>query len=78
MVVGVAPRFTVVTIWVAQSVVERPVSAAYSTQCIIAYIVASGVARLFASAVSVGSVDIIDEIALTICCLGFALGVLLR
>ena len=36
MVVGVALHFTVVTSSAAQSVVERPVSAAYSTQCIIA------------------------------------------
>ena len=69
MVVWVALRFTVVTSLAAQSVVERPVSAAYSKQCIIALIVAIVVARLLASAVSVASVDIIVEIALTICCL---------
>ena len=36
IVVGVVLHFTAVTSWAAQSVVERPVSAAYSTQCIIA------------------------------------------
>ena len=69
MVVGVALHFTVVTSLAAQSVVERPVSAAYSKQCIIAYIIAIVVAHLLASAVFVGSAEIVVEIALTICCL---------
>ena len=69
MVFGVALHFTVVTSVAAQSVVERPVSAAYSKQCIIAYIIAFVVVGLLASAVSVGSVEIIVEIALTIGCL---------
>ena len=35
MVVGVALHFTVVTSWATQSVVVRPVSAAYCTRCIV-------------------------------------------
>ena len=69
MVGGVALHVTVVTSLAAQSVVERPVSAASSAQCIIAQTMSMVVARLLASAVSVGSVEIIVEIAMTIGCL---------
>ena len=67
MVVGVALHFTVVASLAAQSVVGRPVSAAYSKQCIIAEIIATVVAHLLAAAVSIGSAEIMVEIDLTNC-----------
>ena len=79
MVVGVALHFTAVTSWATQSVVERPVSAASCTLCIVVCIIAIVVDHIVASAVSAVIVDIVFKIALAnwfamalilICCYG--------
>ena len=79
MVVGVALHFTVVTYWAAQSVVERPVSAASCTQRIIVLSSITVVVDIVASAVSVVLDDTIVDIALgDVACSGYDLALLLR
>ena len=52
------------TSWATQSVVERPVSAASCTRCIVVCIIAIVVDHDVASSISVVLVDIVVEIAL--------------
>ena len=79
MVVGVALHFAAVTAWAAQSVVERPVSAASCTPHIVALNNVIVVVDIVASAVSVVLVDTVVDIALSgVACSGYDLDLVRR